>query len=78
MSWIYFNKQFSEFTKLKRNVPGALIEILDGTRRKVFLIGDVNTSGSAEDGGKPFSDDTVVIRYQYIWTHVRRDISKHV
>ena len=73
MNWIDFNKSFAEFVKLKRNVSGCLMEIRDGDKppykRRAVLIGDVNSSGSAEEGGKPFSDEAIVLRYQYIWGH---------
>jgi len=73
MSWIEFNKSFSEFVKLKRNISGALLEIREGEkfpyRRRTFLIGDINTQGSAEEGGRPFSDAAIVLRYRYVFGH---------
>lgn len=67
MSWMNFNKSFKEFVKAGRNEPGVLVEILDSGRRRVLLIGDINASASAEAGGRPFSDEAIVCRYQYIW-----------
>lgn len=67
MNWIEFNKPFSEFVKLGRNVPGALIDIVVDGRRRAFLIGDVNTFASSDNGGKPFNDLSVVLRYKYVW-----------
>jgi hypothetical protein len=69
MRWTEFNKPFSDFVKAGKNIPGALIEVEMRGRRKVFLIGDVNTSGVSSTGGKPFSNKAIVLHYKYIWGH---------
>ena len=69
MQWIEFNKPYKEFVKLKRNIPGALVEVSVRGRRKVFLIGDINPTASCSKGGKPFSNNAIVLAYKYIWGH---------
>lgn len=67
MSWIQFNDTFDNFVKAGKNLPGVKIEIVENGRRKIILIGDINMQGSAEIGGRPFSDKAIVCRYEYIW-----------
>lgn len=69
MNWIEFNKSYGEFVELKRNLPGALIEVLFKKRRRYYLIGDINPMCSSASGGKPFTSKAIVLRYKYIWGH---------
>lgn len=66
MNWIEFNKSFKEFSDLKRNIPGVVMEVILNDKRKLLLIGDVNESGTRA-GKKKLNDETVVTRYKYVW-----------
>lgn len=69
MRWIEFNKPYKEFVKLKKNIPGVLIEVSVRGRKRVFLIGDINPTASCTDGGRLFSKNAMVLAYKYIWGH---------
>lgn len=68
MVWIEFNNTFEKFNSLGKNQPGTIIEILFEGKRKLFVIGDINMFGSSADGGRPFGDSAIVLKYQYFWS----------
>jgi hypothetical protein len=69
MDWVNFNKPYKEFVRLNKNIPGALIEVEFNNSRKLFLIGDINTTATIANGGKPFDNTAIVLKYRYVWCH---------
>jgi hypothetical protein len=65
--WFKVNKTFKEFVESGRCCTGLLIEVLFNEKPKRYLIGDVNMFGSIANGGMPFPENAIVIRYQIIW-----------
>lgn len=66
MIWLDANIGFKSFVDKGYARAGTIIEILLNNKKKQYLIGDVNPSGSFSKG-KRISDDTVVLRYKVIW-----------
>ena len=68
MSWIEFNKSYRKFAKAGKNIPGVLLDILFEDKRQLYLIGHINPMASAADGGMPFPNKAIVVKYRYVWS----------
>ena len=67
--WHPFNKSFEEFITLGKCISGTLLEVFTNGKRKLFLVGDINTFGSAVEGNYPINKDSIVLRFRYVWGH---------